>query len=188
MQTGYFVIPALQHDQGKLKADLTSTKEFIKPVKVAEKFQTGAELEAEKAEKVEAEKIELEKVEVKKVETEKEETEKEPVLTKTIKPTFKIQGREVARLEDGRSIIHAMITGRIKDQMKTFIPETGDKKCFGTDWLTDMGINTAFIGYARKDVEIAFPELVGTKVIGKDEEGNDILVSKIEHHKWSGET
>jgi len=50
-----------------------------------------------------------------------------------------------------------------------------------------LGIKTKFVGYLRKDVLKAFPELEGQKKIGIDEKGIAVMVDKLEQHTWLGE-
>jgi len=50
-----------------------------------------------------------------------------------------------------------------------------------------LGIKTKFVGYLRKDVLKAFPELEGEEKIGIDEKGIAVMVDKLEQHTWLGE-
>lgn len=99
-------------------------------------------------------------------------------------PLAELQSKIVAELKDGRKIIHATIPPYLIREMKEHIGMTDPLSAEG---VAALGISGKFAGRTRSDVIANFPELKGTKVIGQDEKGKDILAPKIKIHTWSGE-
>jgi len=101
----------------------------------------------------------------------------------TITPSFVFSNaKEIAVLKDGRKIIHVILPTRTMKRLSV----CSDLKVEKTKTYFDGIGNTQFIGLNITDVTKAFPELIGTKIIGVDEEDQDIVVPKILQHTWSG--
>lgn len=169
-ETGYFVLPADKTNQSILRSELKSTNQFTVEKALAVKCQTSKDIEVENN-------LISKMTDVKKQEFIAQET-------KDVFPTFNLQSREIATLEDGRKIVHAIIPGWLEKRMKQFVLESETRKTFSKGWLIALGIDSAFIGFKVQDIIKKFPELDGMKIIGKDDDGKNILVPKIDQHKW----
>ena len=172
MKTGYFVLP--KADIEGYKSRLIAKKLFTvhKDLKGNIKEVKGTSILAAEPKSV------------------LDEEGKEVGTEETINPEFTLSGRVIATLKDGRQISHAVIPKGFKKASEPYLKfakEVEDYDPLETENQKTLGIEDKFIGYTRKDVLIAFPELKGQEKIGTDEKGNAVMVDKLTLHTWAGQ-
>jgi hypothetical protein len=91
--------------------------------------------------------------------------------------------KEVYR--DETMVICHVILDDITLTMITEMTEVGDP--LSIEAVKALGIQGSYAGKDRTEVLVNFPELVGQKKVGVDEDGKDIMVNKLMNHRWLGE-
>jgi len=150
VKTAYFITESMPR---KLKAKITGTKAF--PIaQLDSKFVKHKEEEHKAA--ADAEKKE------KDLKSDVENKEYAPL--EEIVPEFNLHANVVYEFKDGRKIVHAIIPKKmVKNRLS-------DEEKFTPKWFADCGLTSSFIGFTRKAVFKAFPEILG----------------KMELSNWSG--
>lgn len=90
-------------------------------------------------------------------------------------------------LADGRQIVKAELPPYLIKEMAEQCAEYGIDNPLTPEGVMVLDIMMSYAGRNRDEVLARWPELNGTKVIGQDEDGKNIVADKFPVIKWSGE-